>query len=388
MAAELRYNGEWLIPLQQGYRVSSGYSAQLSGGYPASGLRRQAVTVSASYRLKDAAMIAWWWALYETNRGQPLIAILDTAGYPAEHTIRITDPPQFSEYAGHTAVVSVVMACSHSVPDADAQSWVDWWAGGGGDGGGSAAEYRGFLLARYNFVGATQSTIPNTMPGPDAVFVGEISPQPTFVNDGILSTMRQQAGAASWQTDGFFDTQIERQATATMAFSIWLALDITPYPDTLASGLNYRQIDASILRTPTGGGGNDTNGVAIANSANGYFAQFDVKAGGDFDRALYSDRQLGAKSGLINVIVTYAGNQGATETITIYINGQHSSTWPGTGPLTSESLKIFAEFRNFTSGNVVPYSGDFVFADVRLYEGVPAGDFADLASRIYADGPR
>jgi hypothetical protein len=110
--ADLKYNDEWLIPLQQGYSTSSGYSAQLSGGYPASGLRRQAVTVSASYRLKDAAMIAWWWQFYEANRGQQIGAILDTAGYPNEHSVRIVEPPQFQEYAGHTAVVTIQWVCN------------------------------------------------------------------------------------------------------------------------------------------------------------------------------------------------------------------------------------------------------------------------------------
>lgn len=124
--ADLKYNDEWLIPLQQGYQTSSGYSAQLSGGYPASGLRRQSVTVSASYRLKDAAMIAWWWQFYEANRGQQIGALLDTAGYLAEHQARIIEPPQFTEYAGHTAVVSVVIACSQVAPPADYDEFIQW----------------------------------------------------------------------------------------------------------------------------------------------------------------------------------------------------------------------------------------------------------------------
>jgi hypothetical protein len=110
VAAELRYKGEWLIPLQQGYRVSSGYSASLAGGYPTSALRRQAVTVAASYRLKDAAMIAWWWALYEAGAGGRWSVALDTTGWLSVHDCAIVEPPQFTEYAGHTAVVTLSLS--------------------------------------------------------------------------------------------------------------------------------------------------------------------------------------------------------------------------------------------------------------------------------------
>lgn len=114
--ADLKYNDEWLIPLQQGYRTSSGYSAQLSGGYPASGLRRQAVTVSASYRLKDAAMIAWWHSIYATGVGGRWAAALDTTGWLSVHDCIMLEPPQFQEYSGHTAVVTVTWSCRQAGP--------------------------------------------------------------------------------------------------------------------------------------------------------------------------------------------------------------------------------------------------------------------------------
>ena len=121
MAAELKYNDEWLIPLQQGYRVSSGHSAALSGGYPTSALRRQAVTVAASYRLKDAAMIAWWWALYEANRGGWWLAYLDTVGMIEQHSCIMTAPPQFQEFQGRTAVVTITWSTQVSVGIYDAR---------------------------------------------------------------------------------------------------------------------------------------------------------------------------------------------------------------------------------------------------------------------------
>lgn len=105
--ADLKYNGEWLIPLQDGYRVE----------YPAGGtIRPPAVSVSASYRLTDQAMIDWWWSLYEANRGTRWTAMLDTAGYQATHRCIMLSAPQFQEFKGHTAVVTIRWQCFASAP--------------------------------------------------------------------------------------------------------------------------------------------------------------------------------------------------------------------------------------------------------------------------------
>ena len=98
MAAELKYNGEWLIPLQGGYRVE----------YPQGGaVRPAAVTVSAAFRLRDVAMIGWWQSLYSANVGGQWKVAVDTTGWLAVHDCVMVEAPQFSEYTGHSAVVTM-----------------------------------------------------------------------------------------------------------------------------------------------------------------------------------------------------------------------------------------------------------------------------------------
>lgn len=110
MAVNLQYNGKWLIPLQDGYKVSiphAGIAPGYAGGHPIGQLARPAVVVDASYHLDDPAMIAWWWALHEANRGGEFVAMLDTAGYLTRHTCRMVGPPRMQEYMGYTALITV-----------------------------------------------------------------------------------------------------------------------------------------------------------------------------------------------------------------------------------------------------------------------------------------
>lgn len=98
MATELKYNGEWLTPLQGGYRVE----------YPQGGaVRPAAVVVSASFRLRDVAMIGWWQSLYAAGVGGRWSVALDTTGWLSVHDCAMIEPPQFSEYTGHSAVVTL-----------------------------------------------------------------------------------------------------------------------------------------------------------------------------------------------------------------------------------------------------------------------------------------
>ena len=96
--ADLKYGNDWLIPLQGSYRVE----------YPEFGVvRPAAVTVSASFRLRDVAMIGWWDALYAANIGGRWNIALDTKGWLAVHDCVMVEPPQYSEYTGYSAVVTL-----------------------------------------------------------------------------------------------------------------------------------------------------------------------------------------------------------------------------------------------------------------------------------------
>lgn len=132
MAVNLQYNGKWLIPLQDGYKVSSphaGISPGYAGGHPIGQLLRPAVTVDAQYILDDMAMVAWWWSMHESNRGGEFVAMLDTAGYLAQHTCRIVTVPQFRAYNGTQATISIEWSCYPSASVAQplqTESFIDF----------------------------------------------------------------------------------------------------------------------------------------------------------------------------------------------------------------------------------------------------------------------
>ncbi len=108
MATELKYNGEWLIPLQRGYRHE----------YPqGAAVRPAAVTVSASFRLRDAVMISWWHSLYAAGVGGKWSVALDTVGWLSVHDCVMIDPPQLSEYTGNSAVVALRLSTRTAGPE-------------------------------------------------------------------------------------------------------------------------------------------------------------------------------------------------------------------------------------------------------------------------------
>lgn len=120
MAAELKYNDVWLIPLQS-YKLNYSRAAEVGPtGFPTSALA-PAVEIVASYRLTDPAMIAWWWSLYEANRGGWWLAYLDTVGLIEQHSCVMVTPPQFQEFQGHTAVVTITWSTQVSVGIYDAR---------------------------------------------------------------------------------------------------------------------------------------------------------------------------------------------------------------------------------------------------------------------------
>lgn len=99
--ADLKYNGEWLIPLQGGYRVE----------YPQGGsLRPATVTVSASFSLRDSAMVNWWHSLYQSGVGGRWSVALDTIGWLSVHDCVMIEPPQFGQFTGNSAVVTLSLS--------------------------------------------------------------------------------------------------------------------------------------------------------------------------------------------------------------------------------------------------------------------------------------
>lgn len=119
MAVNLQYGDKWLIPLQDGYKVSvphAGIMPGYAGGHPIGQLVRPAVVVDAQYILDDMAMVAWWWSLHESNRGGEFVAMLDTAGYLSQHTCRIVARPDFRAYNGNQATIPLQWSCYPSPP--------------------------------------------------------------------------------------------------------------------------------------------------------------------------------------------------------------------------------------------------------------------------------
>lgn len=106
--ADLKYNGEWLIPLQGSYRVE----------YPQGATARPAaVVVSASFRLRDVAMISWWQSLYAAGVGGRWSVALDTEGWLAVHDCAMVEPPQYSEHTGNSAVVTLRLSTRTAGPE-------------------------------------------------------------------------------------------------------------------------------------------------------------------------------------------------------------------------------------------------------------------------------
>ena len=97
----------------------AGISPGYAGGHPISQLRSPAVVVDASYHLDNPSMIAWWWALHESSRGQPFVAMLDTSGYIDEHICAMVAAPDFRSYNGTQAVVSVQWVCPPKIISMD-----------------------------------------------------------------------------------------------------------------------------------------------------------------------------------------------------------------------------------------------------------------------------
>lgn len=141
MAAELKYLGQWLIPLRSGYQPEWPWAAELQQRHgasaAASAVRGAITTVRASYALRTPEAMAWWeqfWSGDLARGANRVSAMLDISGTLTEYECAITDAAYSSYTSGH-AIITLTLAAGVAADGSDA-GWSgggDWVSGGGAD---------------------------------------------------------------------------------------------------------------------------------------------------------------------------------------------------------------------------------------------------------------
>lgn len=126
--ATLRFEGEYLVPLQAGYTLSGPYGAlvtDVTGGMPS--IRRNTVNnaqlVTATYDLPNPAMVAWfqmWYQLYTLEGSLPFKAMLSLGeATPEVYVVVALTAPVYNEFKGYDSTVTFQFAARKVVDDYD-----------------------------------------------------------------------------------------------------------------------------------------------------------------------------------------------------------------------------------------------------------------------------
>lgn len=123
---KLKYQGQFLLPLQDGYDLSGPYGALVTdapGGMPA--VRRNTVNnaqiVTASYSLNNPVMIQWfqmWYKLSTLEGSMPFITMLSLGEpEPEMYVVIPMGAPKYNDFKGFDTTVSFQFAARKIVDD-------------------------------------------------------------------------------------------------------------------------------------------------------------------------------------------------------------------------------------------------------------------------------
>lgn len=123
---KLKYAGEFLIPLRDGYALDTPYGAKIStsiGGMPF--IRRDTINnaqqVTVSYELKDPTMVDWFmmfWKISTLEGSLPFVCLLSLGdSEPQEYVAVSVSAPKYVEMLGFNSLVTFNVVAQKLVTD-------------------------------------------------------------------------------------------------------------------------------------------------------------------------------------------------------------------------------------------------------------------------------